>query len=70
MSKLEELYYGLELSADAYLQNSLNMTKFGTNYAFSKLREKVNIHMHLTKIFEFLIVFRDLSHKEENYKCT
>jgi len=42
MPKLEELYNGLELHADAYLQNSLNMTKFGTNYAFSKLREKVN----------------------------
>ncbi|XP_023345566.1 neprilysin-2 [Eurytemora carolleeae] len=42
MSKLTDLYAGLELSPDAYLQNALNMTIFGTNYAFSKLREKVN----------------------------
>jgi predicted metalloendopeptidase len=42
MSKLEDLYYGLELSPNAYLGNALNMTVFGTNYAFSKLREKVN----------------------------
>jgi predicted metalloendopeptidase len=42
MAKLEELYRGLELSPDAYLGNALNMTVFGTNYAFSKLREKVN----------------------------
>jgi len=41
-SKLEELYAGLELSPNAYLGNALNMTVFGTNYAFSKLREKVN----------------------------
>jgi len=42
MSKLEDLYAGLELSPNAYLGNALNMTVFGTNYAFSKLREKVN----------------------------
>ena len=42
MSKLEDLYAGLELSPNAYLRNALNMTVFGTNYAFSKLREKVN----------------------------
>jgi len=42
MSKLEDLYAGLELSPNAYLSNALNMTVFGTNYAFSKLREKVN----------------------------
>ena len=41
MSKLTDLYAGLELSPDAYLQNALNMTIFGTNSAFSKLREKV-----------------------------
>jgi len=41
-SKLEDLYAGLELSPNAYLGNALNMTVFGTNYAFSKLREKVN----------------------------
>jgi len=40
--KLEELYQGLELNSTHYLGNALNMTVFGTNYAFSKLREKVN----------------------------
>ena len=39
--KLEELYAGLELNSTHYLGNALNMTVFGTNYAFSKLREKV-----------------------------
>jgi len=42
MKKLKDLYEGLELSSDNYFENALNMTKFGTNYAFSKLREKVN----------------------------
>lgn len=42
MGKLTDLYKGLELRSDAYLQNALNMTLFGTNYAFSKLRQKVN----------------------------
>lgn len=42
MSKLTDLYANLELGDDTYLQNALNMTIFGTNYAFSKLREKVN----------------------------
>ena len=41
-SKLTELYRGLELNALDYLGNALNMTVFGTNYAFSKLREKVS----------------------------
>ncbi len=40
--KLEDLYAGLELDATHYLGNALNMTVFGTNYAFSKLRERVN----------------------------
>ena len=40
--KLEELYDGLELNSTHYLGNALNMTVFGTNYAFSQLREKVN----------------------------
>ncbi len=39
--KLEELYDGLNLNSTHYLGNALNMTVFGTNYAFSKLREKV-----------------------------
>ena len=42
MKKLTDLYDGLELSADDFFGNGLNMTVFGTNYAFSKLREKVN----------------------------
>jgi len=42
MKKLEDLYRGLELSSEDYFGNALNMTMFGTNYAFSKLREKVN----------------------------
>ena len=41
--KLEELYSGLHLNKTHYLGNALNMTIFGTNYAFSKLREKVRI---------------------------
>ncbi|TRY73034.1 hypothetical protein TCAL_01898 [Tigriopus californicus] len=40
--KLNELYAGLELNSTHYLGNALNMTVFGTNYAFSKLRERVN----------------------------
>ncbi len=42
VDKLNELYSGLELNSTHYLGNALNMTVFGTNYAFSKLREKVN----------------------------
>jgi hypothetical protein len=41
MKKLTELYEGLELNETTYLGNALNMTMFGTNYAFSKLREQV-----------------------------
>ena len=41
-SKLEELYHGLELNSTHFLGNALNMTVFGTNYAFSKLREKAS----------------------------
>ena len=42
--KLDDLYSGLELNATHYLGNALNMTVFGTNYAFSKLREKVRTY--------------------------
>ena len=42
MKKLEDLLDGLGLSSDDYYGNALNMTMFGTNYAFAKLREKVN----------------------------
>lgn len=41
--KLNDLYSGLELNSTHYLGNALNMTVFGTNYAFSKLREKVHL---------------------------
>jgi hypothetical protein len=41
MKKLTDLYEGLELNETTYLGNALNMTMFGTNYAFSKLREQV-----------------------------
>jgi len=42
MKKLTDLYNGLELDSADFFGNGLNMTVFGTNYAFSKLREKVN----------------------------
>jgi len=42
MTKLGELYKGLELSEEDYFGNGLKMSVFGTNHAFSKLREKVN----------------------------
>jgi len=41
-SKLENLYDGLEMSSDSYLENVLNLTSFGTDYAYNKLREEVN----------------------------
>ena len=57
VNKLEELYDGLHINSTHYLGNALSMTVFGTNYAFSKLREKVSstvlndhkfyIHFHL-----------------------
>ena len=37
-----QLYSGLELTDKDYFGNALRTTLFGTNYAFSKLREKVN----------------------------
>ena len=42
MNKLTNLYTGLELSENDYFGNALRSTIFGTDYAFSKLREKVN----------------------------
>ena len=42
IKKLEELYKGLELNKEDYFGNIRNMAIFGTNYAFSKLRQKVN----------------------------
>ncbi|XP_021947553.1 neprilysin-2 isoform X2 [Folsomia candida] len=41
-SKLIELYDGLEMSNNDYLGNVLNLTTFGTDYAYRKLRERVN----------------------------
>lgn len=40
--KLTKLYDKLELDESNYLGNALNLTIFGTNYAFKKLREPVN----------------------------
>ncbi|CAG7723385.1 unnamed protein product, partial [Allacma fusca] len=31
-SKLDDLYSGLEMSPDSYLENVLNLTTFGTDY--------------------------------------
>jgi predicted metalloendopeptidase len=42
VTKLEDLYDGLELGEDNYFENALNLTIFGTNFAFNKLREKVD----------------------------
>ena len=42
MKKLEGVYKGLELSADDYSGNGLKISSFLMDYAFSKLREKVN----------------------------
>ena len=49
VNKLEELYDGLHINSTHYLGNALSMTVFGTNYAFSKLREKVS-----TRFFDCL----------------
>ncbi|XP_050738565.1 neprilysin-2-like isoform X4 [Eriocheir sinensis] len=40
--KLEELYDGLTISSGDLLENMRNMTIFGTDYSFKRLREKVN----------------------------
>lgn len=41
-SKLTELYNGLEITDGELLSNMRNLTIFGTNYSFRRLREKVN----------------------------
>uniref|UniRef100_A0A2P2HZF3 Neprilysin-like n=2 Tax=Hirondellea gigas TaxID=1518452 RepID=A0A2P2HZF3_9CRUS len=41
-SKLTELYNGLGISSGELLSNMRNLTIFGTNYSFRRLREKVN----------------------------
>ena len=38
MNKLAKLYEGLDLSAESYVGNGLNLSKYHMNYAFSKLR--------------------------------
>jgi len=40
--KLEELYQGLEISAEEYFQNVVNMSIWATNRHWKKLREKVD----------------------------
>ncbi|KAK2585581.1 hypothetical protein KPH14_010214 [Odynerus spinipes] len=40
--KLEEFYENLDLTEGNYLESILNLTLFGTEYAFSKLRKPVN----------------------------
>nr|CAG4648509.1 EOG090X01U4 [Polyphemus pediculus] len=40
--KLTNLYGDLQLDSTNYLRNALNLTVFGTNYSFKKLREAVN----------------------------
>ncbi|XP_029033207.1 neprilysin-2 isoform X2 [Osmia bicornis bicornis] len=40
--KLEEFYEKLELTTDNYLEGILNLTLFGVEYSFSKLRKPVN----------------------------
>ncbi|XP_045509587.1 neprilysin-2 [Colias croceus] len=41
-NKLTEFYSGLEMSTDKLMESVLNLTLFGTEYLFSKLREPVN----------------------------
>ncbi|KAI5630566.1 VLP3p-2, transcript variant X2 [Venturia canescens] len=40
--KIEKFYENLELSEGNYLESILNLTLFGTEYSFSKLRKPVN----------------------------
>merc|ERR1719461_1668454 len=42
MEKLTELYSGLELNANSYVGNGLNLSRYHMNYAFSKLRQPVD----------------------------
>ena len=37
-----QLYSGLDLQNNDFFGNALRTTLFGTNYAFSKLKERVN----------------------------
>ncbi|XP_011866367.1 PREDICTED: membrane metallo-endopeptidase-like 1 isoform X1 [Vollenhovia emeryi] len=40
--KLEKFYEGLELSADDYVGSIFNLSMFGTNFSFGRLRQPVN----------------------------
>ena len=40
---LEELYEKLEVGPDSHFLNGINMSVWGTNYAWKKLREKVGV---------------------------
>ena len=40
-SNLEELYEKLSVGAESHFLNGINMSVWGTNYAWGKLREKV-----------------------------
>lgn len=42
IANLEKFYNKLDLSPDNYLDSVLNLTKFGLDYSFNKLREPVN----------------------------
>ncbi|XP_049945688.1 neprilysin-2 isoform X2 [Schistocerca serialis cubense] len=41
-NKLDQFYEKLDVSPTLYLESVLNLTKFGTNYSFSRLRQPVN----------------------------
>lgn len=41
-SKLEEYYKDLNIDPSTYLESVLSMNKFGSDYAFNKLRKPVN----------------------------
>lgn len=41
-AKLEALYDGLKINKSTYFQNGISMSIWGTNYAWRKLREKVD----------------------------
>ncbi|GLV37814.1 Neprilysin 2 [Carabus blaptoides fortunei] len=40
--KLEEFYENLDLSDELYLESILNLTQFGTDFSFNRLRKPVN----------------------------
>lgn len=42
VSKLEKFYGNLTVNTEYYLESVLNLTTFGTEYSFGKLRQPVN----------------------------